>query len=204
MRFAIIAVMALAGCELGVQDAAPVNAIALLGGAVKVAGPEGYCVDARASRARTGFAVLAPCVALGGDTQPAVAGLITVQVGAADTASVDGSEPALRGLLETENGAALLSREADAAAIDVLGTETADNRVTVHFTDSAAPIAEGVGPQEWRGFFDLGERLVTVSVYELIRAPLEPSRGRNLLDQAITGLIAVNTPDVATESPADS
>jgi len=187
----------LAGCadfDLGNLggEVAPVQQAALLGGAVDVAGPEGYCVDLADSRLSRGFALLAACETLGLDDipTPLSAGIITVQAGRSGTAAVAGSEPVLASLLESEAGAALLS-DAE-GGVTVLGTSTADNKVIVQFEDSdGAPIA-GTQDAAWRAFVDIDGRLVTISARGLAAQPLGSNAGEQLLEAAVAAMLTAN------------
>lgn len=190
--------LTMAGCggisELaGVSLGDPQPSAALLGGAVTAVGPDNFCVDGRASRPRDGFALFAPCRLLTGDG-PGVPGLalITVQAGAAGTASVAGSEPVFEAFLRTDAGATLLSSTGDAAAITLRGSRAGGGTVTAFFDDTAPPPIPGTQPTEWRGFVDLSGRLVTVSVRGLADAPLSVSVGDALLRQALVALQEVN------------
>jgi len=188
--------LGLAGCE-GFEmggEAPPAKQAALLGGAVNVAGPDGFCVDVADSRLGRGFAILAPCVTLGLEgagvvSQPAI---ITVQAGRAGTAAITGSEPAFAGLLNTEAGAALLSQSGDASTVEILDSRSADNQVTVSFEDSAgAPIA-GTQDREWRAFVDINGRLVPISARGLAAAPFGSASGDRMLDAAVAAMVSAN------------
>ncbi len=170
----------------------PVRSLALLDGEIMATTPDGYCVDRRASRPGDGFAVMAPCATLGAnDASPGAIGVATVQIGPPESGAVAGSETALRDLLESEAGAALLSASGEAEAITILNSQALDNTVTVHFTDAgAAPIA-GLQGEEWRAFKDINGRLVTVAVRGLVTAPLQDGTGAWLLDLVVNGLLAV-------------
>ncbi len=175
--------------------------IALASGAVQARGPDHFCVDPRASRPRDGFALFAPCRVLTGEG-PGVPGLalVTVQVGAAGTASVAGSEPVFDAFLKSEAGRALLSATGDADAITLRRTRASGGSVTAFFDDTGGPPIAGTQPTEWRGFMDVSDRLVTVSLRGLADAPLSVSVGDALLRQAMVALRNAN----ATESAADS
>ena len=189
---ALLAALALAGCEglpsLGgaVQDAPPVTALALADGAVTIAAPEGYCIDGRASRPPQGFVIMAGCALVSSDARmPVTDGLITVQIGAEGTAGVTQSPSTLRNLLATAEGAALLSSNGDPTAISVDALESDSRAVYVHFTDSAAPPKAGLEQVEWRAFFDLGDRLATVTLRGFERAPIDAGDGLRLLRASV-------------------
>ncbi len=177
------------------------RSIALLGGAVQAAGPDNFCVDRRSSRARDGFALLAPCRLLTGEGEgvPGLA-LITVQAGASGTASVAGSEPVFEAFLKSAEGAALLSASGDASAITLRRTRANGGIVTAFFDDTNPPPIAGTQPTEWRGFVDINGRLVTVSLRGLADAPLSVSVGDALLRQALAALQAANATETATDN----
>ena len=175
------------------SSATPVEALAVSGGAVTVAGPPDYCVNAATSRGQDGFALLAPCATLGkGGAIPFRNAVIAVQVGDAGSAAVRGSESAMAGLLETAAGAQLLSRTGDPARITVRETGFSNGTVFVIYDDANPVPIEGTQTREWRGFFDLGDRLVTISLRGLKSAPLSSESGTTLLKQAVEAVRAAN------------
>ena len=183
---ALVGIAALAACDpVGVAQP-----VALLTGDLVVTPPAGYCADPVSSRLRAGFAVFAPCVTLGTDAPvPSIIGVAIVQAGDTGSAMVTSGETGLRDFLTSPQGAGLLSK-GSGATISVISSQTSGGRVTVHFRDTAAPPMDGLGPDEWRAFTDIGGRLVTVSVRGLDDAPLSAAHGDALLDQALRGLSA--------------
>ncbi len=192
-RVAALLIMAIAGCDAGVNTRG-VRTLSVLEGAVSVRGPEGYCVDLQSSRASSGFAVLAGC-ALVSDAalMPAIEGLITVQIGAAGSASVAGAEPELAALLRTAQGAQLLSAAGNPASVQVDRVDRAEGVVVVRFSDAAPARTAGLEPLEWRAFLDIRGRLTTISLRGFERAPVLAEQGLRLLSQAIGALRAANT-----------
>ena len=190
-------VLGLAGCadfDLGSLggDPEPVQRAALLGGAIDVAGPAGYCVDIADSRLTRGFALLTSCDTLGLEDvdAPRQAGIITIQAGRSGTAAVAGSEPALAGFLESDAGAALLSD--DAEGVTILGTTTGDNIVSVAFEDNGGTPFAGTQDSAWRAFVDIDGRLVTISARGLAAQPLGNTSGEQLLEAAVAAMLAAN------------
>lgn len=194
--FALACTVGLAGCEgfNSGTSAPPVKQAALLGGAVGVAGPDGYCIDVSDSRLARGFAIIAPCANLGlvGARVMVPSAIVTVQAGRIGTAAVSGSEPAFAGLLETDAGAALLSRSGDASSVDVLDTTSSDNKVTVYFEDKEGAAIPGTQDQEWRAFVDINGRLVTISARGLATAPMSAQTGKLFLDQVVAAVVGAN------------
>lgn len=162
------------------------RSMALADGEVVVATPTGYCIDERTSRPARGFVVMAGCALVSDEpSMPAIDGLITVQVGEADTAFVADDEEALRTLLATAQGASVLSPTGDPTAIEIDRLESRDGVVYVHFLDQSPPPADGLEQLEWRAFFDLGTRLATVTIRGFERTPLDTDDGLSLLRRAV-------------------
>ncbi|MCG3269507.1 dihydroxy-acid dehydratase [Yoonia sp. I 8.24] len=165
------------------------NSVIFVESSVIVQAPTGYCVDGPASKPGAGFAVIAPCASLGGtQAMPSAAAVATIQIGAANTGAVDGSETALRDFLKSNTGAALLSSSGDSSTISAVEAQAADGRVIVHFNDSAPHSLPGLQTQEWRAFKDVNGRLVTVALRGLASVPLDDSTGIWLLNAMTTGV----------------
>ena len=191
MRRALLALaLVLSGCAGADLAGGGVPALGLYGGAVTVQGPDGYCVDRAASRGAQGFAILAPCTQFGTEGTAFTSGVITVQVGAAGSAAVTGSEGELAQMLRAQP--AMLSARGQGADIDVRGIDTAPGLVRVEFTDAGPPPSAAVGTGEWRAFLDIGGRLTTVALRAPAGAPLTAEAGQRLLDRAVATLRAAN------------
>ena len=183
---ATVTFLALAGCEL--LPFTPTSSASLAGDVI-VTGPAGYCVDPSASSPANGFAVLAPCITLGGDQPaPEIVGVVTVQVGPEGTAAVTGDEIALRDFLLTPAGKRLLSTSGDHSGLRILTTQAFNDQVMVHFTDNSPSVIAGLQAEEWRGFVDVNGRLVTVAVRGLEIAPLGDGPGAGLLKLVMAGI----------------
>ena len=207
----VIAAFGLMGCE-GVTDrvadqiaslgAAPdatgegIRTLSLLNGGVRARGPEGYCIDQAASNARRGFAVLAGCALLTDDAaiMPALDGLITVQFGDENTASVTDNEDAFAAFLKTETGRSLLAGSGDIANLTDVSTITDRAGVLARFEDTSGPAFTGTSGPQWRGFLDINGRLATVSVLSFDRSALSRAEGERLLVVAMAELAEVNAP----------
>jgi hypothetical protein len=188
----LLAVAGLAACDAPLPGQGT-RSLALYGGAVRVQGPDGYCVDPGSSRASTGFAVLGACGLLHTTgIMPQTDGFITVQVGQAGTATVAGSEDDLATLLRLPQGAALLTEAGNPATVTIGQIDRGDGLVSVRFADSAPPPVEGLMQEEWRAFLDLDDRLVTIGVRGYARAPLTAGQAQGLLYGTVAALQAAN------------
>jgi hypothetical protein len=196
------AILALAGCEpsgggfsfLSGPSGAMNTQIEMFDGAVIVATPAGYCIDRNATRAEAGFAVEASCalVARGG-TAPRYDGLITVQIGDPASAIVTGEERELRAFLKSDQGKQLLAGDGPPRGISVGKTGVWGHVVEVYLNSAPRGGFDGFQPVEWRAFFDLKDRLVTIRLRGYDRAPLSYEQGQALLRTAIDAMIQANS-----------
>ena len=173
-----------------------IRTLSLLGGDVRARGPEGYCIDQGASNARRGFAVMAGCALLSDDADimPTLDGLITVQFGAADTASVTDNEDAFAAFLKSDAGRGLLAGDGDIANMSEVATVSDRSGVLARFEDTSGPSLVGTSGPQWRGFLDVNGRLVTISVLSFDRNALSRSEGERLLVIAMAEVAEVNAP----------
>ncbi|MGZ9808924.1 dihydroxy-acid dehydratase [Pseudoroseicyclus sp. H15] len=192
-------VLALSGCDenvaaLGAPTGEGARAIALYEGDIVATAPYGYCADTEASRPGQGFALFAGCGLISAlDIMPSAEALLSIQVGEAGSAAVTGQEGELAGLLMTSAGATLLSEDGNGAEVTVDDVQPRQGIVFVHFTDEGAPPAAGIETREWRAFFDMKGRLVTIALRGLARAPLSTAVGLELLQSAADTLRRANT-----------
>ncbi len=196
------ATLLVAGCaDLGSLGAPtpPTPAIALYGGDVIAAVPEGYCIETKASKPRTGFAVMVACEVIAGvNDRPRLNGFAIVQVGEAGSAAVASDPNAFQAFLGTAAGENLLSVNGNASTVTVSGFKRTSGAVTVQFTDEAAPPVSGLQTTEWRAFVDVKGRLTTIAVRGLAGMPLTASEGQALLESVLRSMLAINQPQVVS------
>lgn len=186
----LLGVLALVGCD---EMQPPVRALSMLDGAAVVQGPQGYCIDLESSRASTGFAVLAGCGLVSNQSEmPPVEGLITVQIGAQGSASVNSASSQIAAMMRTPTGARMLSGSGQAETVAIEAVERAEGAVVVRFSDSAPSEITGLGPTAYRAFLDIGGRLATVSLRSYSRAPVASGASEQLFAQAVAVLRAAN------------
>lgn len=159
-------------------------AVAVLGGAVTVAGPEGWCVDPGATR-ETGeqaFVLLTRCH--GGRNQPVLSVTVT------DTRVPPGDRSAqLEGLvafLLTDAGRGQLSRRGRSDDVAVLSQRVQDGALWLELTDAGNP--EPFAPGYWRVVMPLVGRLVTLSALSVAASPSPPEAGAAALAELIDTL----------------
>jgi hypothetical protein len=172
--------------------------LALYGGDVIAAVPEGYCIETKASKPRSGFAVMVACEVIAGtNDRPRLNGFAIVQVGAAGSAVVAESPDAFEAFLKTTAGETMLSVNGNASTVSVGGFRQTSGAVTVRFTDQAAPPVAGLQTTEWRAFVDINGRLTTIAVRGLAATPLSAGQGQALLESVLASML-VNNPSAET------
>ncbi len=177
-RFGLI--LGLAGCVLaGAPRATPI-----LGGAVNLGVPNGYCIDAAASQVTGDAAVMiiGRCSDAGG-VAPAV---ITATVGETGSAAVlAAGVPALSGYFMSPEGRAALSRDGVADAVVVHEIRASEGVMILHLTDRALG-------DYWRAVMGVRGRLVTLAVTPPEGQPLTAATAKALLDKAVLAMQAAN------------
>lgn len=155
-----------------------------LGGAIRVSGPEGYCIDPAtldASR-KSGFAVLASCNILSGGAAGAVVEPAIVTIAASP--SGEGAPPAPDSLAEA------------------LGTTMLADRSTEEFTLAQMAAGgdtafDGGDPRHWRAGFSLGGLSVGLALYAPKGSPLAGSAGAAFLETVRSRIRATNAQKTA-------
>jgi hypothetical protein len=145
-------------------------------------------VDPGASAPARGFAVLASCARTGAGDPVRLDALLTVQLGAPGSAMGPGAVTELAALVEGPEGRDLLARDVPVAVTEV---ETAQDAVFVGYSETGVA-APGVPPPLWRAFFDLGDRMATVSIRPVEGAVLSSAAERRLIGEAVAQLRAAN------------
>jgi hypothetical protein len=172
--FALIAALPLlAACVPGVggggTGGAPAQAV-VTSDQVVIAGPPGFCVDESATRSEgdTAFVLLGNCAAISGSRradQPEMSVVLTAAVSdASDEGSIVESLGELDGYFRSEAGRALLSRTQEPETVTVLETDALGDMFILHASDTSEGAVEGVVPDYWRAYFDVGRRIATLSV----------------------------------------
>ena len=174
-------ILVLAGCVAGSGAG---RSTPILGGAMAVGVPSGYCVDRSAGRETDDRAIvlIGKCNA----ASAAVPAVVTLSVGAAGSASAIAGGPAqLAEFFASADGRKSLSRDGDARAVRILHAAGSGDALVMRVRD------EAVG-EYWRAVTGVRGRLVTLSVAGADGAPLDAEQGRALLDRSIAALVAAN------------
>lgn len=183
--FALI--LLLGACEMETAAFAPpgqTKAVSVLGGAMQVAAPPGYCVDKRSTREQAGGDVVLIGRCSNGSNHAAA--VISVTIGDAGSAGVvaDGGA-ALAAFFQTANGRSALSRTGSADTVKILQAANSDGVFTLR-------IAEAGTGDYWRAIVGISGRLVTISVQGPAGSTLDPTTGRSLLGAGVQAMRKAN------------
>ncbi|MDU8910717.1 dihydroxy-acid dehydratase [Aestuariicoccus sp. MJ-SS9] len=152
----------------------------LVGGAVVVAGPEGYCVDPKTVKRQrdSGFAMLASCNILSGGRGGAYVEpvIVTIVVGAPGTGDALPAPEDLAG-------------NADAA---LLRGDRSGDLVMAHLATGGEEVLSEGDPRYWRGVFALGDRLVSLALYAPRGADLAGASGGRMLTRVKGRIVALS------------
>ena len=186
-RFALILLLAACQMESGAfAPAGQTRAMSVLGGAMQVAAPSGYCVDRQSARQQADGAVVLMGRCSGGSSHAAA--VISVTIGDAGSAAVlaDGGT-ALAAYVQTTAGRAALSRTSAAGSVQIVQAANSDGTFTMRIVEA------GVGDY-WRAIVGISGRLVTLSVQGPTASALDSATGRKLLGASILAMRRANPP----------
>lgn len=179
----LVFVLALASCQVG-SGFTSSRAAPVLGGALQIGVPPGYCIDGKASRESRDTAVIlmGRCT----DAMKATPALITVSIGQGGSAGVmTAGGPALAAFFASTQGRATLSRSGRAGDVKIIAALGAGDAFLLHLQD------RNVG-EYWRAVIGVKARLVTLSATGTDALPLDPAEGRKILEEAVQALRAAN------------
>lgn len=203
------ALMALAGCETGIDvglgaggrafvRAAP-ETVAVADDTVIVAGPPGYCVDPSAVRdsGAGAFVLLGSCASISRDAgkpRPEMPGLLTVSVSPQVNPSVDAAQmlEALSAHVRTPEGRAVLSRSGDPEAVEILETQMSNGVLYIRARDRGRGLTNALEDDYWRALLAVRDRLITASVVGFSRQPMSRSDGLSIVDAFAERLLREN------------
>ncbi|SDW80227.1 hypothetical protein SAMN04488001_1851 [Litoreibacter albidus] len=178
---------------------------------VVLRGPTGFCVDPKSSNHNPAkaFIVFGNCAAIAGDDelpQPFVTAIATATVHPADKKgpSISQSSVALADFFETDAGKASLSASNTPDSVDILDSFSRNGAFFVHARDTSAPTTPGADNTYWRGYFDVKNSVVALSVIGLKGAPVSSTEGLQTLYDFANALLedqpVTKTPATATTS----
>ncbi len=178
-----LAAVLIAGCVpqsgIGSSRSAPV-----LGGALQIGVPPGYCIDGGASRERGDNAVI--LMGRCNDAAQAIPALVSVSIGqAASGAVMTAGGAALAAFFTSVEGRATLSRDGRASDIKVIEALGVGDAFFLHLQDRRAG-------EYWRAVVGVKGRLVTVSATGTPELPLTAADSRKVLESVLAALRRAN------------
>jgi hypothetical protein len=171
---ALVLPILLGACVAGPANFAAPRSAAVLGGAVQVGLPQGYCIDRRAGREAgdTAVIVMGKCR----DDSEAAPAILTTAIGPAGSAQVlAGGGQTLAAYFTSEAGRAALSRSGRARDVEIAQAKMVGPAFVMRIRDRALG-------EYWRGVEPVAGRLVTITVDF---PGGSGSGGEALLDQAL-------------------
>ena len=132
------------------------------------------------------------CAALTRDVaqpQPSVAGIVTVSV--ENSAVAAPPLETIETFLRSEEGRAALSRSGMADSVEILETEIAGDALFLHAVDRSG-VPNGAAEEYWRALFEVGGRVVTVSLVAGNEETANEAAWRSALEEQIERIINAN------------
>ena len=172
--------------------------VAVTSDAIVVAGPDGYCVDPTATRdtGTTGFVLLGNCAAIANSrrvVQPATPAVLTAAIAEPSTGGrLADSIADLDAFFRSDEGLTLLSRSGDPATVTILETATEGEVFLLHAADTSEGAIDGVQPDYWRAYLDVGPRIATLSVLALEDRALSREESLATLRGFVGAMLAAN------------
>ena len=197
--YALIAacLLALAGCfetdalrqaGHGQSQGGPSSA-SVLGGALVVAGPGGYCIDDTATREgdNQAFVLLVRCEASARPTPVLGATVTGLAAPGSDTPE---SLAQLADFVRSPTGRATLARSGRAGDVTLHDVRVRQGAVWVSMSDSGNPAA--FDPDYWRAILPLSDRMVTLSVLSARAHPVDGERMLGILQDFVEAMRRAN------------
>ncbi|WP_188673840.1 hypothetical protein [Neptunicoccus cionae] len=177
LGFACLVAVLLAGCvnapEFGLSASASevpqdTKVVKVAGQTVTLGRAAGYCFNDKQSRssASGAFVVMGPCDT--GNSENSAKGLVIINVLAETGIQKAIADQDLEGYFQSEKGRAALSRKGNPDRLRILGTMQDDGIFYVHTRDADGPVIPDTTAEQWRVFFVVSDRLVSVSVVNFI------------------------------------
>lgn len=173
----------------GVSTAVGQTRISVTERKVTLSAPDGFCVDPVSTQngASQAFVVFGNCAAITENPeqpQPFLQAVVTATVSGSGLTGDGAVARQTDGLIEffrSTQGRTALSRSADPQSVTVASAFEEDGAVFLRFKDTSDSPLEGVQNSYWRGYFDAGSSVVSMTVIGLQDAPITGAEGLSLL-----------------------
>ena len=207
-RFApALLLLFLAGC-VGMGLGGESDRVALTDDRIMLVGPRGFCIDPSETRntGPDGFAVFGNCAGLSGSRftrQPQAPAVLTGAISEpSDEGGISASLATLPAFFRSPDGARLLSRAGDPETVEVLQSFVAGDVFYLRASDSSPGSVPGVQDTYWRAYFDLGPRIITLSVLALEGEATDEAAQLSVLESFVSETSAANPTGGSAESAA--
>ncbi len=168
----------------------PVDRVSVAGNQVTVAGPNGYCVDRSATRARLqpAFVMMASCAAVSRNADapaPRVPALLTATV-AQEPAPTPASQieiEQMRAFFASSPGRAALARDGRPDSVEILDMFRQSDVFFIHASDQSAAAETNLRDDYWRAIFDVNGRTVSASLFVFRNRPISDDAGLSTLNE---------------------
>ncbi len=143
------------------------------GSQVVIGGTSGYCVNSRQNRHSNAgtIVILGPCSpgdSATGQGSPAHKGLLIASISADEKLAKAANSKTLSAYFRTKEGLKSLSRSGESATVEILGSLSKKGVYYVHTRDNAGPLIPDTTAEQWRGFFVVSDRMVSVSLLNFV------------------------------------
>ncbi|MCP5037156.1 MAG: hypothetical protein GY945_06095 [Rhodobacteraceae bacterium] len=177
------------------RDKAP-QTIKLVGGRIRVEGPQGFCID-KATKLETnsgGFVVLGSCAAISGnpdDAVPRILAVLTISASPLENAGA-ATPDELKGFFGSSEGQAALAQSGLVEDAELLEISEADGVLFLQASDKSANRPDELEDEYWRGLLTLNDHLVSLTVTALKTYPFAEQTGQQLLHAFLASMKNAN------------
>ncbi len=186
-----VSLVALGGC-VGADDLAfqanKNRAVVLQvdGADIIIGGTSEYCISSRRKRSTGAFVILSPCSPgsrqSGQSTNPNK-GLLILSVSSDAGLAKTANTSSFASFFKSKEGLRSLSNSGEASTVEVLGTLNRGQVFYIHTRDSSGPMIPDTTSEQWRGFFVVSERVISISVVNFIDNPIPDGIVFTLLEE---------------------
>lgn len=182
--------IALAACVLPGAGGKALSRQKVLGGAVTMVAPQGYCVEPASllERDDTALVLMGRC---SGESvrSPAVLTAIVGTSGSGAGIDLAHGGPELARYFRSPAGRQALSRRGKAADVTVHQVLGIPGAFLLHLTDRGPGRQAPTQPDSWRAVLPLAGRLVTLTVTGPAESPMSPEQGRALIESFVAATV---------------
>ncbi|WP_298259492.1 hypothetical protein [uncultured Litoreibacter sp.] len=182
----------------------PLSEVTVTSDRIVLRGPDGFCIDPQSSdhRPSKAFMVFANCAAIAGDEelpQPFVSAVVTATVLPAGRKqlTIAQSPVALAEFFNSDAGKAVLSASGDAAKVTILDSYSRNDAFVIHAQDTSTPLVEGTSNTYWRGYYNVKNSIVALTVFSTDASPISSSDGLQTLYDFGAALMKGQAPSAA-------